>query len=202
MSEGDEKRYDGLARWLKNNPNRTMLWMLMGAAGLGIGILFSSNESPRTTQQGIALQPAVREPLSETDRMQAELTQILERIAGAGAVRVTLNLKTEERNVWERQTKTNKRVTHEQGALRSTEEETSDEIVFSKGEDGRNVPVLRERLAPEIQGVVAVATGAGDIRVRQMLTDTLITVLGLPAHRVLVIPGAPADVSSAREEKP
>ena len=188
MNESNWK--EQATEWLKKNQSRTMLWLLLGAVALGIGLLFSGNEERRSAARETVPQSAASAPLSGEARMGAELTQTLEQVAGAGTVRVILNFKSESRNVWERQTKTNKRVAHEQGTLRSTEEETSDEIVFSKGEDGRNVPVLREKLAPEIQGVVVVATGASDFQVRQLLTDTVMTVLGLPAHRVMVVPGA------------
>ena len=90
-----------------------------------------------------------------------------------------------------------KRVDQQQGVV-NTQEDTSEELVFAKDRDGRDAPVLKEELAPEIQGVVVVASGATNGYVRQLLTETVMTILGLPAHRVLVISGEKEDEQSGR----
>ncbi len=171
---------------LKEKP--TTLWLLLGALAFGVVLLMTGNDAPRKAelqpqslaQSGVAL--------NDEERLERELTRTLEQIAGAGKIRVDLNLKSENRSVWERQTRSNKRVSQDKGSVQ-TEEDTNDELVLAKSNDGRDTPVLKEKLGPEIQGVIVVASGAADPRVRQILTDTLTTILNLPAHRVLVIAG-------------
>lgn len=173
----------------------SLLWMLLGLTGLGLVLLLSGGNGrniPNNLQQPTNLTTVQdfvdKKSVSEEERLERELTLTLKRIAGAGQVRVDLNLKSGNRRIWERQARVNKRVIQEQGSL-NTEESTSDELVFAKDRDGRDTPILKEELAAEIQGVIVVAGGAGDSRVKQLLTDTVITILGLPEHRIMVIAG-------------
>lgn len=169
------------------------IWILLGLIGLGAVLLMSGNpkqEYPKELSDRDQVESAIKEHYPESDeaRLERELTKTLTGIAGVGKVRVDINLKADNRKIWERQARVSKRVNQDQGAV-NTEESTSDELVFAKDRDGRDSPVLKEQLAPEIEGVVVVAAGADDSRIRKLLIDTVTTVLGLPGHRVLVIPG-------------
>ncbi len=190
-SEGKDGGFYNLWNYLQTKP--TSAWILIGLIGVGTVLLTSGN--PR----GVFLEEAANEnrsktevlkPVQESDeeRLERELTKTLSGITGVGEVRVDINLRVGNRKIWERQARTSKRVSQDQGTV-NTEESASDELVLAKDREGRDSPVLKEELAPEIEGVVVVAAGAHDSRIRKLLTDTVKTVLGLPGHRVLVIPG-------------
>ncbi len=169
------------------------IWILLGLIGLGVALLMTGNpkeEYPEKMSNLSQVEGVIEDHNPEPDeaRLERELTKTLTGIAGVGKVRVDINLKAGNRKIWERQARVSKRVNQDQDAV-NTEESTSDELVFAKDRDGRDSPVLREQLAPEIEGVVVVAAGADDSRIRKLLTDTVTTILGLPGHRVLVIPG-------------
>jgi len=184
----------GIEIWREMQRKPIILWLLAGLIGMGIVLVTSCSDSenrkqsdntnPTTLTDSTALKPQ-----NEAEALEATLRGTLEKIAGAGEVQVAIHLKSENRHVWERQSRIDKRVSQENGGV-STEENNNDELVIGKDREGRDSPILKEDLAPEIQGVVIVASGAGDSHIRQLLTNTVITVLGLPAHRVLVIPGA------------
>ncbi|HEY8463024.1 MAG TPA: hypothetical protein VIM29_03230 [Bacillota bacterium] len=180
-----------LIRKIQNNPSS--VWILLGLAGVGLWLLAGTGSRPEPARYN----PPAREGVSQETaavnrsaehRLEEEITQILQQISGAGRVRVDLSLKTAHRKVWERQIRTNKRVSQQQGEM-DTEESTSDELVFAKTRDGTDTPVLKEELAPEVQGVLVVATGARDNTIKRLLTETVMTILDLPAHRVMVIAG-------------
>ncbi len=194
---GDEQKtfsftYQEILKRLQSKP--VFLWTVIGFAGLGFVLLLSSPDKGNSHIQNIKAgngqnQDTLESSAGSTRRqMEAELAHTLSLIAGVGQVKVELNLKSSNRKVWERQQSASKRVTQEQGAL-NTEETNNDQIVIAKGLDGRDNPILKEELAPEIQGVIVVATGAGDARIREMLMSTVMTILNLPAHRVMVIAG-------------
>jgi stage III sporulation protein AG len=188
---GDEHGIFGFGEWIGKVHGRSgTFWILIGAAAVGVVLLTFGNVPQETRSPAGASQAAigVSAALTDEERLEAELTRTLTRIAGAGQVRVDLNLRSENRSVWERETRVNKRVNQEQNSV-NTEEDTNDQMVLAKDRDGRDSPVLREKLAPEIQGVIVVATGASDLRVRRLLTATVMTSLDLPAHRVMVIAG-------------
>jgi stage III sporulation protein AG len=170
-------------------------WFLLGIIALGLIFLIGGERkevkdarTPESLSNQTGSDPeAAREPTAEI-QLEQEITRILSRIVGVGAVQVDISLKTTRRNLWERQTRVSKRVSQQNKEL-NTEESSSDELVFAKNREGSDTPILKAELAPEIQGVLVVATGARDSGVKRLLTETVMTVLDLPAHRVMVIAG-------------
>ncbi len=179
--------------WIYFQTKPVSIWILIGLIGLGTVLLMSGNPreeylKERFDQERVKGEISGPNPELDEERLERELTKTLAGITGVGEVRVDINLKASNRKIWERQAHISKRVNQAQGAV-NTEESTRDELVLAKDREGRDLPVLKEELAPVIEGVVVVATGAHDSRIRRLLTDTVTTILGLPDHRVLVIPG-------------
>lgn len=178
--------------WIYFQTKPVSIWILFGLIGLGVVLLMGGNTQEEylkeTNRARIEEQISDLNPASDEQRLERELTKTLTGIAGVGEVRVDINLKAGNRKIWERQARISKRVNQDQGGV-NTEESTSDELVFAKDREGHDSPVLKEELAPEIEGVIVVAEGAHDSQIRKLLTDTVTTILGLPGHRVLIIPG-------------
>jgi stage III sporulation protein AG len=175
--------------------NQVLNWLLLGIIALGL-IFLIGDERKETkgnqTSESLSNQTGpdpetVREPTAEI-QLEQEITRILSGIAGVGTVQVDISLKTARRNLWERQTRVSKRVSQQKEEL-NTEESSSDELVFAKSREGSDTPILKAELAPEVQGVLVVASGARESGVKRLLTETVMTVLDLPAHRVMVIAG-------------
>lgn len=189
--EGKDNGFHNLWNYIQTKP--ASAWILIGLIGLGAILLTSGSPGGdffKEMSDENRSKTEVLKPVQESDeeRLERELTKTLSGITGVGEVRVDINLKVGNRKTWERQARTSKRVSQDQGTV-NTEESVSDELVLAKDREGRDLPVLKEELAPEIEGVVVVAAGAHDSRIRKLLTDTVKTILGLPGHRVLVIPG-------------
>ncbi len=190
----NEEKASGLNDlWVYFQTKPGSIWIVLGLLGLGVALLMSGNKQEEYPKE-LVDQRQVEQELSnlhsepDEERLERELTKTLTGISGVGEVRVDVNLKVGNRKIWERQSRISKRVNQDQGAV-NTEESTSDELVFAKDREGRDSPVLKEQLAPEIEGVVVVAAGARDSRIKKLLSDTVTTILGLPGHRVLIIPG-------------
>ena len=179
---------------LKNFQKKPVtLWILLGLVGLGFVLLINGSDKSNSANQNLQTTNtketiADNSAVSSRQQLESELTRTLSTIAGVGEVRVELNLKSANRKIWERQLNVTKKVSQEQGVV-NTEESNNDELVIAKDQDGRDAPILKEELAPEIQGVLIVASGARDARIKELLTNTVMTILNLPAHRVMVIPG-------------
>ncbi len=134
--------------------------------------------------------------LSPVDRYRADLearaAAILSRIAGAGAVSVqvtleggayreyAVNFMEESKSVEEKLAAGESRVTIEK-------RETRDIVLPSDSTSGRGQsPILVQERSPSISGVLVVASGASDSRIKRELTEAAQTLLGVPAHRVMV----------------
>lgn len=171
------------------------LWILLAIAALGVILLMIGSDkggiiNEKTLPDNELSSTEVTEPLADSveTKLADELAATLAGIDGVGRVRVKVNLKSQSRKIWERQEHDSKRTSQEQGNI-NTEADTNNELVFAKDRDGYDRPVLKEELAPEIEGVIVVAEGAQDIKLKRLLIEAVITVLGIPAHRVMVLPG-------------
>lgn len=193
-NNGFEIDFKPMLRKIQSNPGS--VWFLLGLIGLGLFLLAGTpnrQATPNYQETTNRLQTGAEEKgdgtaLSAELKLEREITGILRQIDGVGRVRVDVSLKTANRKIWERQTRSNKRISQQQGEM-DTEESSSDELVFAKSRDGNDVPVLKEELAPEVQGVLVVADGARSSAIKQLLTETVMTILDIPSHRVMVIAG-------------
>lgn len=186
----------------KFGQNPATSWILVAIAALGVFLLLIGNDKGTVTQEKLPLdnrtcQTKVNEaPAGSIDTQLAnELAWTLERIEGAGRIQVKVNLKSRSRKIWERQVHESKRTIQEQNTV-NTEDNIDNELVFAKDRNGYDQPVLKEELAPIVEGVIIVAEGARDVRIKRLLIDAVTTLLGIPAHRVLVIPGNIDQVSA------
>jgi stage III sporulation protein AG len=174
--------------------NPATSWILVAVAALGVILLLTGNDKG-TNFQGKSPQDTTRQiEVNQSSNgvvdahLANELAQTLERIEGAGRVQVKISLKSQSRKIWERQVRESKRTSQEQNTM-TTEDEVNNELVFAKTRDGYDQPVLKEELAPVVEGVIVVAEGARDVRIKGLLIDAVTTILGIPAHRVMVFPG-------------
>jgi len=143
----------------------------------------SNSSSPETavsasqTTEGVAQAKA---------KLAGELEDILSQVEGAGKVQVSITLSSDGLKSYARNTKDDKRETQESASSSGTrtikEENQSSDIAISGGS-----ALLVEDSAPEVVGVLVVAEGAQDSRVKEQLTDATTTLLNISAHQVRVV---------------
>lgn len=193
MPEKNDFNYKEFIGNLRQKPGS--IWILIGLLGLGIVFIWLGNSPEKNgTAQDPKITPVQSVEESEAyraeKRLENEVRQALQKIRGVGRVYVDIHLKSSQRKVWEHQSQNSKRVTQQKEEI-NTEESARDELVLARDREGKDAPILKEEIAPEIEGVLVVASGASDPQVRQLLTETVMTVLNLPAHRVYVAAGEP-----------
>ena len=130
------------------------------------------------------------------DRYRSELESrcetILSKVEGAGAVSVRITMAGGSSREYAQNTVVEESVNEEQASgqtKRSSERRQTREIVLSTdSQSGRGqVPVLVTEQAPRIAGVLVAAPGAADSGVKRELARAAQTLLGVPAHRVMVV---------------
>lgn len=126
-------------------------------------------------------------------RLEAALAAALSRIQGAGRVWVDVTLDDGGEAVPVTNTNRTARTTEEtdaSGTRRSVSETAEDSRVVTVRDAGAGgeQPVLVGLRPPAIRGVLVVAEGAADPRVREWLYRATATQLGVPFHRILVLP--------------
>ncbi len=120
---------------------------------------------------------------------EERLKKVLSAIKGAGEVEVMISYKSSKEiipamNTVESHTQTEE--TDSNGGVRKiTQTDTNTQPVSLSTQSGTQ-PLITKEIEPEIQGVIVVAEGADDFRVKIELLNAVQTVLGLKANQVEV----------------
>lgn len=110
---------------------------------------------------------------------ETRLEEILEEIDGAGDVSVMITYhSTVTYDVAYERKETNSERSEE--VTRSSE----NSVITTGGE-----PLIKGEVYPEVKGVVVIADGAGDVRVKKALTDACVAALDVASFKVCVLEG-------------
>ncbi|MGE5679094.1 MAG: stage III sporulation protein AG [Pseudomonadota bacterium] len=122
--------------------------------------------------------------------LENELSSILGKIQGAGRVSVMITLESGKEIVPAKDESISDKVTNEKdtsGGTRITDEKTTDdEVVFAAAQGGNSKPLIIKEINPEVKGVIVVAEGAKDSKIKLKISQAVQTVLDIPAYRVTV----------------
>lgn len=127
-------------------------------------------------------------PGSSHSELEERVARLLARIEGAGRVEVMIVPKSSERRVLAEEVTERTSRTEGEGIFESSR--TVRPVTVQNGTERREEPVVLYSLRPEVAGVLVVADGARDPRVRRRLLEAVATLLDAPPHRVSVVPGS------------
>ncbi|CUH97439.1 putative membrane protein [Propionispora sp. 2/2-37] len=179
---------------LKNgNISARLLWLgLLGVILLILGS-FWENDAVQIPEKQL---PDMKAPASVKTESYEEiladkLSGLLSRIQGAGEVAVTITLEngsTQEhaKNI----TKESRTISEKDtaGGIRTTTETKESEQVLLTKDNGTDKPVVVREIKPVVKGVLVVAEGAYDSAVKANLMKAVEAGLGIPAHKITVLP--------------
>lgn len=125
------------------------------------------------------------------EKYESRLKDILENIVGVGEVKVLVTIESTEEIVVKSNNSDTQSSTEEKdinGANRRiTEISRSGEVVLHEI-SGDQVPVVIKTIKPKIRGVIVVARGAENLRVKQLISEAVARGLDVPAHRISIMP--------------
>lgn len=123
--------------------------------------------------------------------IQEQLSSILSKIAGAGKVSVMITYESGKELVTQKDKSIVDKVTDEKdtdgGTRIINESSIDDKTVMVSQQGGSSQPVVVKEINPEIKGVIVVAEGAWDSKVKLKISEAVQTVLDIPAYRVTVL---------------
>lgn len=180
-------------KFLKDNKklleNLTVIFLI--GLILLIGASTFSKPCPSNESDNKELVLAEKQNEDYAKRLERDLKSILSKIEGVGNVEVLITLNSDEEvvaamDVVQSSTTTNEKDSN--GTVREVvQTESNNKIVTSQNLSGQNAPIVLKRLMPEIRGVIVVADGAKDPRLRYEISSAVQTALGIPAYKVRVI---------------
>jgi len=178
---------------------RRNLW-LTGLAALGVALLILSGTSggksggkQTSLQEGAPIrEQPVNGMTAEEEQLGKKLCEMLKQVEGAGRVEVSVRLSGTTRAEYAVNTTTGKKTTQEKdqagGTRITTEDSGSGQLVMNRNGSGGEQPVVEREIAPQIAGVLVVAEGAGDARVKAKIFEATRVALGVDPQKILVLP--------------
>lgn len=161
-----------------------------GSSSAGSGL---SGTGGTSASGGTAGAPGLWLRVGDLEEMvERDLVRILSKIAGAGEVSVAVSFETGATYVYGYdvvQTDQTTRESDSAGGTREVSQTSSTRTVVVVPQGSGSQPVVVKVEWPPIQGVVVVASGATDSRVKALLSQAVQILYGVPAHKVVVLPG-------------
>lgn len=177
-------------------------------AGIGAAIMifssFITSRQAAVPMQSEDPQPANEQPVfaskdKSTDMSMSDyesfyenqLKEILEEVIGIGEVSVMVNLDSSEEVIVEKDINTKNQQTKEVDKDRATRDITDssrdEKVVLVQGEQGEQ-PIVVKRVKPKVRGVLVVAKGAENMKVKAWITEAVQKALHVEPHKISILP--------------
>ena len=162
----------------------------------GVAIMLLSNmffkDDKNAQEVAVYSNDASSQDAEETfGQNKKEIKEAITAIAGVKDAIVYVNIEGSEKKVYEKNQSQTIQKTEEkdtQGGNRNVEETSNEETVVLVPNGDKQVPIVVETMKPKIVGVLVVAKGAEDIKVKTMIVEAVTRALDVPSHRVSVQP--------------
>ncbi len=125
------------------------------------------------------------------EKYQNQMKKALQEMLGVDDVTVVVTLDSTDKKVLEKNRVTKSQTTDEtdrDGGQRKVVDSSTDEQLVIVREGEKETPIVVETKKPEIRGVLVVAKGADNIEVKKWIKEAVTRALGVPSHRVAVMP--------------
>lgn len=177
---------------IKNIKNTEIVALILVVAIILImypSLFGDREESLESLEDSGQIEGMAIDELSSEEREEERLERKLSVIDGAGMVEVLITYRAGRESIVAKHTVESSTDTEEadaEGGVRNVLQQSKEiQPVIIDGRDGREPMILKE-LTPEVKGVIVIAEGARDVRVRMELLRAVRTVLEVNADQVEV----------------
>ncbi len=180
-----EKKPGIIARFIKLDFKKKLQYLAILLVVIVIlAIYFANAGAPANKEPAGSGAKPVSEAVSSS--IEEKLQETLSKIEGAGQVQVMITYESSAEIVPAVSVDTQTSTTTdegEDGTSKTNTENTQSEIVTVNGSEGGSALVLKEK-SPPVKGVIVVAQGADDIRVKLSLLSAVETILNISPDQV------------------
>ena len=168
-------------------------WLILVLAGILILIIALPTDTKEKKQAEDAKENISKENNTmeaSKDEIERKLEDILEKIDGAGDVKVMITYQDSGTQVVEKDKNTSENSLEESdstGGVRSTKEQQLQESTVYEEADAGNTPFVSKELLPKVEGILIVASGGDNQKVKQNISDAVLALFQVEAHRIKIV---------------
>ena len=168
-------------------------WLILVLAGILILIIALPTDTKEKKQAEEAKENILKENNTmeaSKDEIERKLEDILEKIDGAGDVKVMITYQDSGTQVVEKDKNTSENSLEESdstGGVRSTKEQQLQESTVYEEVDAGNTPFVSKELLPKVEGILIVASGGDNQKVKQNISEAVLALFQVEAHRIKIV---------------
>lgn len=168
-------------------------WLILVLAGILILIIALPTDTKEKKQAEEAKENISKENNTmeaSKDEIERKLEDILEKIDGAGDVKVMITYQDSGMQVVEKDKNTSENSLEESdstGGVRSTKEQQLQESTVYEDADAGNTPFVSKELLPKVEGILIVASGGDNQKVKQNISEAVLALFQVEAHRIKIV---------------
>lgn len=168
-------------------------WLILVLAGILILIIalptdIRGKKQAEEAKENISKENNTME--ASKDEIEQKLEDILEKIDGAGEVKVMITYQDSGTQVVEKDKNTSANSVEESdstGGVRSTKEQQLQESTVYEEADAGNTPFVSKELLPKVEGILIVASGGDNQKVKQNISEAVLALFQVEAHRIKIV---------------
>ena len=167
---------------------------MVGTLLLLFGNVFvnTGNESTKSPVTSVREDKEVFADLNYEKKLTSELEEIISLMKGVGKVKVKIYTGGYPEYDYEYNNNKINKTTSENdqngGERRIVEDNFESELVIINDTSGNEKPVIKRTILPDIEGVLIVAQGAENSRVKYEIIKSVSSLLNIPIHKINVLP--------------
>lgn len=168
-------------------------WLILVLAGILILIIALPTDTKEKKQAEEAKENISKENNTmeaSKDEIERKLEDILEKIDGARDVKVMITYQDSGTQVVEKDKNTSENSLEESdstGGVRSTKEQQLQESTVYEEADAGNTPFVSKELLPKVEGILIVASGGDNQKVKQNISEAVLALFQVEAHRIKIV---------------
>lgn len=168
-------------------------WLILVLAGILILIITLPTDTKEKKQAEEAKENISKENNTmeaSKDEIERKLEDILEKIDGAGDVKVMITYQDSGTQVVEKDKNTSENSLEESdstGGVRSTKEQQLQESTVYEEADAGNTPFVSKELLPKVEGILIVASGGDNQKVKQNISEAVLALFQVEVHRIKIV---------------
>lgn len=168
-------------------------WLILVLAGILILIIALPTDTKEKKQAEKSKENISKENNTmeaSKDEIERKLEDILEKIDGAGNVKVMITYQDSGTQVVEKDKNTSENSLEESdstGGVRSTKEQQLQESTVYEEADAGNTPFVSKELLPKVEGILIVASGGDNQKVKQNISEAVLALFQVEAHRIKIV---------------